>query len=148
MAITFTPIGMIHTPFQQLDGMPIQSIRSDAPGTVEVFPEYAEGLEGVEEFSHIFLLYLLHQAGPPDSLKVRPFLDDQLHGLFATRHPRRPNPLGISVVRLVGCEGSRLHFLGADMLDGTPLLDIKPYIPEFDHHEVTKIGWYSERKFM
>ncbi len=143
--ITFKQIGVIHTPFSQKEQTPIQSARSDAPGTVEVFAEYAEGLDGVEGFSHLILLYQFHLSEPPIPLKVKPFLDDQLHGLFATRYPYRPNGLGLSVIRLVEHKGNLLSFLGADMLDGTPLLDIKPYLPEFDIHEVTKIGWYANR---
>lgn len=143
--IMLKQIGVIHTPFSQKDQTPIQSARSEAPGTVEIFAEYAEGLDGVEGFSHLILLYQFHRSEPPVSLKVKPFLDDQTHGLFATRYPYRPNPLGLSVVRLVERKGNLLSILGADMLDGTPLLDIKPYIPEFDIHEVSKIGWYANR---
>jgi tRNA-Thr(GGU) m(6)t(6)A37 methyltransferase TsaA len=145
MQISFTPIGLIHTPFDKTDGMPIQSARSGTAGTVEIFPDYADGLDGVEEFSHVYLLYAFHQAEPAATLKVTPFLDDQEHGIFACRYPRRPNPLGLSVVRLTARRGNRLDFLGADMLNCTPLLDIKPYIPEFDHHEVAKTGWYAAR---
>jgi tRNA-Thr(GGU) m(6)t(6)A37 methyltransferase TsaA len=145
MKIIFDAIGLIHTPFQDTANTPIQSSRSDARGIVEVFPEYLDGLEGVEEFSHLILIYALHLAPAGVQLKVKPFLDDRLHGVFATRYPNRPNPLGLSVVRLVNRVENKLEFLGADMLDGTPLLDIKPYVPDFDIHSVSKIGWYANR---
>lgn len=144
---TLHPIGVLHTPFRVTEGMPIQSARSVMPGSAEIDSQYAPGLDGVEEFSHLYLIYLLHRAEPASSLKVTPFLDDREHGVFATRFPRRPNPLGISVVRLVERDGNTLHFLGADMLDGTPLLDIKPYIPEFDVFDVEKCGWYQRRAY-
>jgi tRNA-Thr(GGU) m(6)t(6)A37 methyltransferase TsaA len=147
MEISYQVIGTLHTPFQVPEGLPVQSARSNLPGSAELFPQYVAGLEGVDEFSNLYLLYAFHRTQPPDNLKIKPFLDDREHGVFATRFPRRPNLLGLSVVRLVSCEGNTLHFLGADMLDGTPLLDIKPYIPEFDHFEVEKIGWYQHRAY-
>ncbi|MHC1783715.1 MAG: tRNA (N6-threonylcarbamoyladenosine(37)-N6)-methyltransferase TrmO [Anaerolineaceae bacterium] len=139
-------IGVIHTPLTEKKDAPIQSSRSDISGTVEVFPEYLEGLEGIEDFSHIYLFYGFHCAEKEVSLKVQPFLDDQLHGIFATRYPCRPNPLGFSVVQFIEKHENMLSFKGADMLDGTPLLDIKPYIPEFDIFKVEKTGWYKNRK--
>ena len=139
-------IGVLHTPFNGLNGIPIQSIRSDSPGTVELYPEYLDGLEGIEEFSHIYLLYVFHQSRNEVKLKVQPFLDDRMHGVFATRYPVRPNPLGFSVVRVTGRQGSILEFIGADMLDATPLLDIKPYIPAFDVFNTEKEGWYQNSK--
>ena len=145
MQISFKPIGLIHTPYNETDGMPIQSVRSETAGTVEVYPEYGDGLDGVESFSHLYLLYAFHRAEPANVLKVTPFLDDREHGIFACRYPLRPNPLGISVVRLTARRKNCLDFLGADMLNGTPLLDIKPYIPEFDIHEPSQIGWYARR---
>lgn len=139
-------IGIIHTPITKIDQAPIQSIRSQIEGTIEIYPEYSEGLEGIEEFSHIYLLYVFHLSQPNPSLKVKPFLDDQLHGVFATRYPSRPNPLGISVVNLVFRHDNILGFIGADMLDETPLLDVKPYIPEFDVFRTPKTGWFKSRK--
>ncbi len=135
--ILFHPIGIIHTPFTEREGMPIQASRSDAKGTVEVYPEFAEGLQDLEGFSLIHLLYVFHESSGY-SLLVRPFLDDQLRGLFATRYPFRPNPIGLSVVQILGRKGNTL--------DGTPLLDIKPYVPEVDivRTEV-RIGWYETR---
>ncbi len=134
--IIYTPIGVVRTPFTQRQGMPIQPARSDARGQVEVFPQYREALADLDGFSHIILLHHFHQAGAPD-LTVRPFLDDAAHGVFATRHPDRPNPIGLSVVRLDRIERGEyptLHVTGVDVLDGTPVLDIKPYVPMFDAH--------------
>jgi tRNA-Thr(GGU) m(6)t(6)A37 methyltransferase TsaA len=143
--ITMKAIGIIHTSLIEKSDAPIQSSRSDIAGTVEVFPQYLEGLDGIEGFSHIYLLYGFHRVETELSLKVRPFLDDQLHGIFATRYPNRPNPIGISVVRLVSRKENKLEILGVDMLDGTPLLDIKPYVPGFDIFNTTKTGWYANR---
>ncbi len=145
MKINLQAIGLIHTPFQETENTPIQSSRSETTGMVEVFPEYLEGLDGVEEFSHLILVYVFHRAPAQVPLKVKPFLDDRTHGVFATRYPIRPNPLGLSVVRLIERKENKLEILGADMLDGTPLLDIKPYVPDFDIRSVTKIGWYANR---
>lgn len=147
MGITLEPIGVLHTPLTDTAGAPIQSARSEVGGSCEVYPQYLAGLEGVEGFSHLYLLYAFHRADAEVSLRVQPFLDDRTHGIFATRYPCRPNPLGLSIVRLTGREQNVLFFLGADMLDGTPLLDIKPYIPEFDVFAVEKIGWYQQRKY-
>jgi tRNA-Thr(GGU) m(6)t(6)A37 methyltransferase TsaA len=146
LKIIMNAIGVIHTPFVEKSETPIQSSRSEIAGTVEVFPQYLEGLDGIEEFSHIYLLYGFHRSEKEISLKVQPFLDDRLHGIFATRYPLRPNPLGLSVVHITERQGNLLHFTGADMLDGTPLWDIKPYIPEFDIFTVDKTGWYQNRK--
>ena len=144
MDITLTSIGIIHSPFTDPTQAPIQSSRSIAVGSVEVFSQFAEGLRDLEEFSHIFLLYFIKSA-EDYNLHVKPFLDDQEHGIFATRYPCRPNPIGLSVVHLLRVEGSRLDIEGIDMLDGTRLLDIKPYIPEFDIRENVQIGWYGRR---
>jgi tRNA-Thr(GGU) m(6)t(6)A37 methyltransferase TsaA len=146
MEFRMKPIGVIHTPLTEIDTIPIQSSRSEIPGSVDVFSQYADGLEGIEGFSHVFLVYAFHLSRQQFSLTVHPFLDDQKHGIFATRHPERPNPLGFSVVQLVRRENNMLFFRGADMLDGTPLLDIKPYIPDFDVFAVEKTGWYQHRK--
>lgn len=139
------PIGIIHTPFKDQAGMPIQFSRSTASGAIEVFSEYEAGLEGIEGFSHVILIYVFHRALDSRELTVQPFLDDKSHGIFTTRFYRRPNPIGFSVVRLVGRTGPRLQVEWVDMLDGTPLLDIKPYVPEFDVHPVEKLGWYATR---
>lgn len=138
------PIGVIHSPFTDKSQMPIQASRSQAKGSVEIFPEYADGLQDLEEFSHIFLVYAFHESSGY-SLLVKPFLDDKLHGLFATRYPYRPNPIGLSVVRLTARRGNTLEVENVDVLDGTPLLDIKPYVPDFDIRTGTRNGWYDSR---
>ena len=137
-------IGVIHTPFASRSGMPIQAARSEAVGCVEVYPEYAPGLQDLDGFSHVILVYWFHCASS-FSLTVRPFLDDHSRGLFATRYPARPNRIGLSVVELMAVEGCTLHVQGVDMLDGTPLLDIKPFVPAFDHREGSRVGWLTER---
>jgi tRNA (adenine37-N6)-methyltransferase len=147
MEIELKPIGIIHTPIHEMKETPIQSSRSDIFGTVEIFAQFIEGLDGVGDFSHIFLLYAFHRSDPQPALKIQPFLDDKDHGIFATRYPARPNPIGLSVVRVIKVEGNLIHFQGADMWDETPLLDIKPYVPDFDIHPATKIGWYEKRAY-
>ena len=144
MEILMHPIGIIHSPFTDKSQTPIQASRSQAKGVVEVYPEYAEGLQDLEGFSHIFLLYAFHESSGY-SLLVKPFLDDHLRGLFATRYPARPNPIGLSVVRLTARQGNTLEIEGVDMLDGTPLLDIKPYVTDFDVRTDTCSGWYPAR---
>jgi tRNA (adenine37-N6)-methyltransferase len=145
MDILMKPIGVIHSPFTDKAQTPIQPTRSQAVGQVEVFPEFADGLQDLEGFSHIILLYIFHQSHGY-TLRVKPFLDDQLRGLFATRYPCRPNPIGLSVVRLLVQQDSILDIEGVDVLDGTPLLDIKPYVPDFDVRNGTRTGWYETRK--
>jgi tRNA-Thr(GGU) m(6)t(6)A37 methyltransferase TsaA len=110
-----------------------------------LLPEYEAGLQDLDGFSHIILLYYFHHADPGFELSVTPFLDDEPKGLFATRYPCRPNPIGLSVVRLVRREGRVLHVEGIDVLDGTPLLDIKPYVPSFDAPPDATLGWLEGR---
>ena len=142
--IKFRPIGIIHSPFKEAKGVPIQpSAAKGIEGKVEIFPEYAEGIDDIGNFSHIFLIYHLHLSGKY-SLKVKPYMDDKERGVFATRAPSRPNPIGISVVELLEVDGNMLHIKNVDIVDGTPLLDIKPYVPEFDIHNVKKIGWLEK----
>lgn len=143
-AFNFTPIGAIHSPFTEKDKTPIQSTRSQGIGVVEVFPEFADGLDGLEGFSYIILLYIFDRSDGY-SLRVQPFLDDRFHGIFATRYPYRPNPLGLSIVRLLKRDGNLLEIEGVDVLNGTPLLDIKPYVPDFDLHPEARTGWYETR---
>ena len=143
--ILFHPIGIIHSPFTNKSGMPIQASRSQAKGVVEVYPEFVEGLQDIEGLSHIFLIYVFHES-LGYSLLVKPFLDDQLHGVFATRYPYRPNPIGFSLVRLLARKENNLEIEGMDMLDGTPLLDIKPFVPDFDIRTGTRNGWYDARR--
>jgi tRNA-Thr(GGU) m(6)t(6)A37 methyltransferase TsaA len=144
MEFVMKPIGVIHSPFEDKAQTPIQPNRSTARGQVEVFPEYTPGLQDLEGFSHIYLLYAFHRS-EGFSLLVHPFLDDELHGLFATRHPCRPNPIGLSVVRLLACRDNMLEIEGVDVLDGTPLLDIKPYVDDFDVRTEVRTGWYAQR---
>jgi tRNA-Thr(GGU) m(6)t(6)A37 methyltransferase TsaA len=142
--ITYAPIGIIHSQFKEPKGTPIQPTAAKGiDGKVEIFPEYTEGLKDLEGFSHIILIYHFHLVKKSSS-KVKPFMDDQIRGVFSTRAPSRPNPVGISVVRLVRIEENILHIQEVDVVDGTPLLDIKPYIPEFDIREVEKIGWLEK----
>jgi len=139
--IRYKPIGIIHSPFRDIRGMPIQPTGAKGIfGEVEVFPEYCEGLKDIEDFSHVILIYHFHKS-KGYSLLVKPFVDEHKRGVFATRAPKRPNPIGISVVRVVKVKGCKLQIEGVDVLDGTPLLDIKPYIPAIDHIKVAKIGW-------
>ncbi len=139
--MNLTPIGVIKTPFEHLDGMPIQpSGAIDTQGTIVLDPAYAEGLNDVDGFSHIILLYLFHQSKGYD-LMVKPFLDDRKRGLFSTRAPRRPNPIGLSIVRVVRRQGAELTIRDIDVLNNTPLIDIKPYVPRFDIKTVTRSGW-------
>ncbi len=141
--IEFRPIGIIHSPFKEQKGTPIQPGKGKGiSGTIELFPEYKEGLDDLGGFSHIKLIYYLHLS-KGYSLKVTPYLDNVLRGLFATRAPRRPNPIGLSIVKLNKIEGTTLHISNLDIIDGTPLLDIKPYIPDFDENENIKIGWLT-----
>lgn len=146
MVIRFDPIGVIHTPFKDLEGMPIQpSGAAGVKGVVEVFEKYRAGLKDLEGFSHVILLYLFHGSSGFD-LHVVPFLDSQPRGLFSTRAPKRPNPIGLSVVQLVRIENGTLHILNVDILDNTPLLDIKPYVPEFDSPEKVRTGWLEKAR--
>ena len=141
--ITYRSIGVLHTPFVELAQMPIQpGGESSAAGYAEIFPEYAEGLADIDGFSHLILLYHLHKV-TACRLRVVPFLDSQERGLFSTRAPVRPNPIGISIVELTGVRANRLHFARLDVLDGTPLLDVKPYIPDFDAPTAVRTGWYE-----
>lgn len=143
--ITYKPIGMIRSPFKDIKGMPIQPAGAKGvAGAIEIEPEYCDGLSDLHEFSHIILIYHFHRSSGY-SLRVKPFMDDELHGVFATRAPKRPNPIGISVVKLVKVEGCNLFIEDVDIVDGTPLLDIKPYVPEFDDINVERIGWLSQK---
>lgn len=124
--------------------MPIQPVSEiSAPGTVEIFPEFAAGLKDLAGFSHIYLIYYLHEA-KPGPLLVTPFLDKEVRGVFATRAPSRPNGIGLSLVRLLGIDGSTLHVEDLDVLDGTPLLDIKPFIPAFEGVTDLRVGWLEQ----
>ena len=146
MTFTATSIGIIHTPFSDKDEAPVQgALQPEAEGVVEVFTEFAPALQDIEGFTHLYLLYHFDRAG--EIRVVRPtFLDDAPHGIFASRHPCRPNGIGLSVVRLVAREENRLVVAGIDVLDGTPLLDIKPYIPRFDCRPEASEGWLAGKE--
>jgi tRNA-Thr(GGU) m(6)t(6)A37 methyltransferase TsaA len=142
--IRYKPIGIVHSPFKTPHGTPIQPAGAEGiAGTVEVLPEYVEGLKDVDGFSHIILIYHFHLSKKAP-LRVRPFMDDEERGVFAMRGPSRPNPIGISAVRLVGIERNLLRIQDVDIVDGTPVLDIKPYVPEFDVREVERKGWLDK----
>ncbi len=138
------PIGIIHSPFEKPEGMPIQPKGAKGiRGRVEIFEEYRPGLKDLEGFSHLVLIYHFHKS-EGYRLEVVPFMDDRPRGLFATRAPRRPNPIGLSIVELEKIEDGILYLNNVDMLDGTPLLDIKPYVPQFDQPENVKTGWITK----
>ncbi len=141
--ITLRPIGYIQSPHTEPDKTPIQpSFAEDTTGRAVILPEYAEGLQDIETFSHIIVLYRFHRA-EPSLLRVTPYLQNQEHGVFATRHPRRPNHIGMSVLRLVKREDNELVLEGMDILDGTPILDIKPYLHRFDVRSDATNGWVA-----
>ena len=139
------PIGII-TPFKQLEGMPIQPAGAiGVKGVVELFEEFRPGLKDVEGFSHIILIYEFHRS-QGFKLEVVPFMDTQSRGLFATRAPKRPNPIGLSTVQLDRIENGNLSIQNVDILDGTPLFDIKPYVPEFDRPTEIRTGWLEQAR--
>jgi tRNA (adenine37-N6)-methyltransferase len=140
----YKPIGVLRSKHTKAEVTPIQPVYSEGcNGRAEVFPEFAVGLQDLEGFSHVYLLYHMHKA-EPSRLVVKPFLQDVERGVFATRAPCRPNPIGLSIVKLVRCEGNVLYLEGVDVLDGTPLLDIKPYTARFDRIEDTRNGWQDD----
>jgi len=145
--IKYRPIGIIHSPFKEVDGMPIQpSGAFGIKGTIEVYKKYSPGLKDIDGFSHIIIIYHFHLS-KGYALEVEPFLEDKIHGVFAMRAPARPNPIGISVVRLVGINDNILQIEDVDVVDGTPLLDVKPYVPDFDSREAEGTGWLSKKSF-
>ncbi len=142
----YRSIGIIHSPFKDVREMPVQPAgASGIIGSIEVLPEFIEGLQDLEGFSHIILLYHFHKAQEA-KLKVVPFMDSEPHGVFATRSPSRPNPIGLSIVRLLSIKVTVLHIENIDIIDGTPLIDIKPYVPEFDDYPADRIGWLEHAK--
>jgi len=143
--IRLTPIGVIHSPFNTVSGVPIQPLNGKGiRGSIELNLDLLEGLKDIEGFSHITLIYVFHLA-TRHSLSVVPFMDTEAHGIFATRSPSRPNALGISTVRLVSVERNLLHIEDVDIIDGTPLLDMKPFFPHFDNRTTDKIGWLAKK---
>ena len=142
--IVFQPIGIIHSPHKTPKGTPIQPTAARGiPGTVEIYSQFIEGFVDIDGFSHLILLYHFDRV-TQTKLKVKPFLDDEVHGVFATRAPIRPNPIGLSIVRLVSVDENILHIEDVDILDGTPLLDIKPYVDKFDVRESENQGWLEK----
>ncbi len=142
--VVYAPIGVIRSEHRLAEETPIQPVCArGCRGQAEIKPEYAEGLKDLDGFSHLILIYHLHRAGPP-LLTVKPFTDNRERGVFSTRHPQRPNPVGFSVVRLKKIAGTTLHLEDVDILDGTPLLDIKPYVPRFDSVDGPRGGWTEE----
>ena len=145
--LSFVPIGIIHTPFSDIAGMPIQPTGArGVRGNIEIFYEYAEGLRDIEGFSHLFLIYAFHCC-PSYQLTVMPFLDTTPRGVFATRAPKRPNAIGRSIVRLIEVKGTTLVIEDVDILDGTPLLDMKPYVPVFDAYPNASSGWLERSAY-
>ena len=146
MRISYQPIGIIHSPFKNVEGVPIQPTgAAGIQGSAEILPELAEGLKDLDGFSHIILLYHFHRV-QESKLTVTPFLNSQPRGVFATRAPTRPNPVGLSVVRLLSIDRNILHIENVDIIDRTPLLDIKPYVPEFDQHPADRVGWLEKAR--
>jgi len=146
ITITLEPIGTIYTPFKTIENMPIQSAAAKgAGGKIVIKDEFAAGLKDIEGFSHAYLIYRFHKCNGY-ALEVKPFLDDKTHGIFATRSPKRPCGIGLSIVKITGVKGAEITIENVDMLDETPLLDIKPYVPEFDviNGEI-KTGWYENK---
>ncbi|OHB76499.1 MAG: tRNA (N6-threonylcarbamoyladenosine(37)-N6)-methyltransferase TrmO [Planctomycetes bacterium RBG_16_55_9] len=144
MQITMNPIGVIHSPYKEPKGMPVQGIFApDVEAWAEIYEPYRDGLKDLEGFSHAILMYYFHKAGR-DQIQGRPFLEDGMHGVFAMRSPYRPNHMGLSVVKICRIEGNKLHFREVDVLDQTPLLDIKPYVRYFDVRENVISGWLDK----
>ena len=146
--IIFKPIGIIHSPFKEPAGMPIQPAGAKGiKGTIEIFDEFKEGLIDLDGFSHIVLLFHFHLS-KSFKLLIQPFMEDKTRGVFSTRAPRRPNQIGMSIVRLDKIEDNILHISNVDIIDGTPLLDIKPFVPKFDCFDLDeneKVGWLKKR---
>jgi tRNA-Thr(GGU) m(6)t(6)A37 methyltransferase TsaA len=146
MNITYEPIGTLYSPHKELVGMPIQPAGARGiAGRIEIASEFRKGLKDLDGFSHLLVIYHFHLVSGYQ-LEVTPFLDSLKRGIFATRAPRRPNPIGVSVLQLKKIEGTTLHIEDVDILDGTPVLDIKPYIPEFDHPGETRVGWLASNQ--
>ena len=142
--VSFRPIGIIHSQYKNAEQIPIQPVYAEnCPAQIEIVPEFTGGLKDLDGFTHVHLIYYFHCAGAV-KLLVKPFLQDVERGVFATRSPNRPNPIGLSIVELIRRDGNILHIKGADILDGTPLLDIKPYIKRFDRIDTSCDGWQEE----
>jgi len=146
-SITFQPIGIVHSEYIEPEGTPIQSgLNPDNKAIIIIENQFLEGLKDLEDFSHISVLYYFHKIKSPFKLQVKPFMDELKRGVFATRAPNRPNKIGISCVELYKIEGNNLHIQNHDLLNGTPILDIKPFIAEFSPVNVSKTGWLKQNK--
>ncbi|HEX3019894.1 MAG TPA: tRNA (N6-threonylcarbamoyladenosine(37)-N6)-methyltransferase TrmO [Chitinispirillaceae bacterium] len=146
--IIINPIGTIHTPHTDIKGMPIQPLAAAGiKGYIELLPEYVDGLKDLDGFSHVILIYHFHKINGYE-LVVTPFMDTEKRGIFSCKAPKRPNAIGISTVRLLGIDGNRLQIEEVDMLDGSPLIDIKPFYPRYDNRENVKIGWLENNRDM
>jgi tRNA (adenine37-N6)-methyltransferase len=143
--MNYTPIGIIHSPFKTIENTPVQNSGGKGiKASIEIFPEYVEGLKDLTGFSHIILVYHLHKVDHV-SIQVKPFMDNVEHGIFATRSPVRPNPIGLTVVKLTEIRDNILFVENIDMIDQTPLLDIKPYLPTIDDIENVRLGWLTDK---
>jgi tRNA (adenine37-N6)-methyltransferase len=146
-SVTLNLIGTLRTPHETLDNIPVQPVGgADIEGVAELFHEYAEGLTDLDGFSHAMLIFHLHRMKPGCKMMLTPFMDDQPHGVFATRSPYRPAAIGVSTVRVQRVEGNRLYFRGADMLDGSPLIDIKPFFKHVDNQPDAVSGWLEKKQ--
>lgn len=143
--ICFIPIGIIHSPFKELKGIPIQPTMSDMKGKIKIFSQFQAGLKDLSGFSHIICLYFFDLVKLPVPLQSKPFLQNEKKGVFAIRTPFRPNPIGLSILELLSIDNNILHVNNLDILDGTPVIDIKPFVPQFDNRFTQKIGWLQGR---
>ena len=139
--ICFNPIGIIHSPFKSLKGIPIQFKMSNKEGLIEIFPEFEKGLYELDGFSHLFCLYSFDMVKLPVPLESKPFLSNEKKGVFATRTPFRPNPIGLSIFAIIKIDSNKIYVKNLDVIDCTPVLDIKPYVPDFDSPDASNIGW-------
>ena len=142
--ITMQPIGVIHSPYKEIKGIPIQGTFDDSvEACVELESDYTAGLKDLDGFSHAILVYIFHKSQREET-EGRPFLEEDKHGIFAIRSPHRPNHIGLSVVKIKNIEANRMYFTEVDVLDGTPLLDIKPYVKYFDSRDDAVSGWLDK----
>lgn len=144
--VQFTPIGFAKSQYKTIENMPIQGSNiADNTGELIILPEFIDGLKDLDGFSHIYVIFHLNKS-TSSALQVIPFLDDKPHGIFATRSPKRPNPIGLTIVEITNIEKGAIFVKGLDLIDNTPILDIKPYIQAFDNIQNTKDGWYVNGK--
>jgi len=143
--VCFNPIGIIHTPFKTLKGIPIQASMSNAEGSIEIFSKYQQALKDLDGFSHIYCVYYFDMVKQPIPLMSKPFLDDEKRGVFSIRTPFRPNPIGISILTLLRVEEGIIKVKNVDIFDKTPILDIKPFVPTYDNREPNRIGWLQDK---